>query len=398
MITNNAKIKEDNPIVKGNDEPFKGKDRTIEDLAEKLTKQIHLFSGIYHAMTEGLMLVDLTGKIRFVNKQFLEILNEKGMGFLGSSIDEKLSIELFNGRHIFTSETLEEVSRTKTGKKYAGIELIVRGMPVLVDLKIHPLLDLDENVECIALFCRENNSAKLLAEEMAKNEALTKIGQLAAGVAHEVRNPLQTVGGLMDVLRSKYGNDSNINRYSDIVTRELKHINNILTEFLRFSRPQKLDKAMKNINDICSEVIVLMVCMANLNGIRLTEKYAPNVPNIFLDEYKIKQVLINLITNAIDATKGFGSEIVVETGYYPEQKKIFFRVSDNGCGIPQDVLSEIYNTFFTTKEHGTGLGLPICNQIVAEHDGRIMVESEEGKGTTFTVIIPDKIAIDQERA
>lgn len=396
MIVNNAEINENNPTVKESDELFIWKS-AAKKLALEMENQVRLFSSVYNGMAEGLMLVDLTGKIRFVNVQFLKIICMDGKGFVGSYIDKILTPELFNGRHIFTHETIEEVAELKTGKKYAGIEIIVRGTPVYVDIKIHPLFNSKGQVECIALYCRENNSAKLLAEEMAKNEALTKVGQLAAGVAHEVRNPLQTVGGLMDLIRAKYKDDKKINRYSDLISGELKHINDILTEFLKFSRPQKLDKTMKNINDICSEVVILMVSMANLNGIRLTKKLAKNVPNIFLDEYKIKQVLINLITNAIDVTKDVGDEIVIETGYYPKSKEVFIRVRDNGCGISEEVLSEIYNTFFTTKEHGTGLGLPICNQIVAEHDGQIKVESKEGKGTTFTVIIPDKVAIDQDR-
>ena len=397
MIVKNVEINKNNPTVKESDELFIWKS-AAKKLALEMENQVRLFSGIYNGMSEGLMLVDLTGKIRFVNVQFLKIICQNGKDFVGSHIDKILTPELFNGRHIFTGETIQEVAETKVGKKYAGIEIIVRGTPVFVDLKIHPLYNSRGEVDCIALYCRENNSARLLAEEMAKNEALTKVGQLAAGVAHEVRNPLQTVGGLMDLLRTKYKDDSKINHYSDLISGELKHINNILTEFLKFSRPQKPDKAMKNMNDICDEVIILMVSMANLNGIRLTKKFAKNVPNMFLDEYKIKQVLINLITNAIDATKDVSNgEIVIETGYYPKSKEIYLRVSDNGCGIPKDVLSEIYNTFYTTKEHGTGLGLPICNQIIAEHDGRLTVESEEGKGTAFTVIIPDKVAIDQDR-
>lgn len=397
MIVNNVEINEKNPTVKESDELFIWKS-AAKRLALEMENQVRLFSSVYNGMSEGLMLVDLTGKIRFVNVQFLKILCLDGKDFVGSHINKILTPELFNGRHIFNCETIGEVAESKTGKKYAGLEIIVRGTPVFVDMKIHPLFNSKGHVDCIALFCRENNSARLLAEEMAKNEALTKVGQLAAGVAHEVRNPLQTVGGLMDILRTKYKDDSKINRYSDLVSRELKHINDILTEFLKFSRPQKLDKTMKNINDICDEIVILMVSMANLNGIRLTKKLAKNVPNIFLDEYKIKQVLINLITNAIDAAKDVDNgEIIVETGYYPKSKEIYIRVRDNGCGIPQDVLSEINNTFFTTKEHGTGLGLPICNQIIAEHDGRLTVESEEGKGTVFTVIIPDKIALDQDR-
>lgn len=396
MIVNNVKINEDNPIVKESDEIFIWKN-AAQRLALEMENQVRLFSSIYNGMSEGLMIIDTNGKIRFVNIQFLKILCKNGQDFVGSSIEQVLTPDLFHGRHIFDYETIQEVIENRTTKKYAGIEIIVRGTPIFVDLKIHPLYNSKNQVDCIALFCRENSSARLLAEEMAKNEALTKIGQLAAGVAHEVRNPLQTVGGLMDLIREKYKEDAKINRYSDLISQELKHINNILTEFLRFSRPQKMDKAMKNINDICSEVVVLMVSMANLNGIRLTEKLSKNVPNIFLDEYKIKQVLINLITNAIDATKGVGNEIVIETGYHAATKEIFVSVKDNGCGIPQDVLSEIHNAFFTTKEHGTGLGLPISNQIIAEHDGRLTVESEVGVGTVFTVVIPDKIALDQER-
>lgn len=220
-------------------------------------------------------------------------------------------------------------------------------------------------------------------EQSIQEEKLKMVGELAAGLAHEIRNPLTTVKGFLQVASAS---GYNIEQWYDVIMDEITRVNQLTVEFLQFSKPQESQLKVIPIHECVERVINLMESEAALQGHALEYTYVANRPYYCLmDRDKIVQVLINLLKNAFQAMEKKGR---VELTVYPEQESVYLVVKDTGPGIPKDVLAQIFNPFFTTKEEGTGLGLSICHKIIRDHQGTLAASSELGVGTTFVISLP----------
>jgi signal transduction histidine kinase len=236
------------------------------------------------------------------------------------------------------------------------------------------------------------HSLEKVKQAALEHDNLVTVGKLAASVAHEIRNPLTSVRGFVQLLRP-YLIDIGKEEYADIAISELDRANDIIYEFLNASKPSKPAVERVLLNDIIDEVLLLSESESILNNCQLN--YAkPNIAFlIYADAKQLKQVLLNLIKNAMDAivesakqSAGIISIEVINFQHYVE-----IVVADNGIGIPEENMVKLFTPFFTTKEKGTGVGLAVCKRIIAEHKGSITVESRYGEGTKFKVVLP-KIA------
>lgn len=245
-----------------------------------------------------------------------------------------------------------------------------------------------DKIAGVLLTVKDYTEIKLLEEQVQRNECLTVVGQMAAGICHEIRNPLQSVKGFVQLLQEQNKGNQDICCYTDIVVGEINRINAIIKEFLQLARPSETKFERKDLNSLVREVVMLVNSEAILRNIVLEERYGKKIPSLMLDEARIKQVLINLLFNALAAIPCAGT-IKVATCYdfYYNEARIV--VADNGVGMDPETLEHIGSPFFTTKEEGTGLGLAVSYRIIHDHGGRIQVESDLGKGTTFTVILPE---------
>lgn len=217
-------------------------------------------------------------------------------------------------------------------------------------------------------------------KEMSKLDRLNLIGEMATGVAHEIRNPMTVIKGYLQFF-SKNASDSMVEQFR-IVLGELERIEQIITDFLSLARNKRIENKEQNLNSIIEEMIPLIATNAMEQDIELKVNLAEGLPHLLLNEKEIKQLLLNLARNGIEAMDHHGT-LCIES--IIEGDMVSLSVADCGCGICKENQEKIFDPFFTTKESGTGLGLSVCAGIVRRHNGTIEVESEEGKGTRFII-------------
>ncbi len=224
----------------------------------------------------------------------------------------------------------------------------------------------------------------LLAAEAAirRAERLAALGQLTAGLAHELRNPLASIKGSADLLaRSSADRDSVARELGEIISSEVDRTNLLVTRFLAFARPLEPQRELVDLAGVIDRA-------AAHAGVPIVRDYSKDVPRLSIDPALMEQVFINLISNAAQASDA-GEPITVSTRV--EEDAVEVSVSDRGCGIPQDKIETIFNPFVTTKQEGVGLGLAIVAKIVDGHGGKMTVDSEQGKGSTFRISLPVEI-------
>ena len=243
--------------------------------------------------------------------------------------------------------------------------------------------------ETIHFLVKDIEQRRLMEKQMAQADKLASIGQLSAGIAHEINNPLGVILGYTQLLLRNEITETD--RYSDLKTIE-KHVKNcksIVEDLLNFARSSKSEIKTTRINEAADDVLNFILHHSKLDGIDIIRNYDEGVPPMLLDEKKIRQVLINLLMNAGHAVGRKGS-ISLSTEYIMQDNKVAIKVADTGYGIEKKNLPRIFDPFFTTKPtgEGTGLGLSVSYGIVKSHGGEILVESEPGEKTLFTVLLP----------
>lgn len=226
-----------------------------------------------------------------------------------------------------------------------------------------------------------------LDSELRKAATLSIIGEVAAGTVHEIKNPLTVIKGFVQLIQSNH--EKTIGEYQDyfqMVIKETERIEKILSEFLLLARPRKSNFNNLNVNNVISEVWGLIESYAASKNINTRINLKEELPEIFGDAEQIKQVILNIAKNACDAVYDGG--LIKIKSYTNSQGAVCVDIEDNGKGIPEAMLNQIFNPFFTTKDTGTGLGLAISNRIMSDHRGEILVQSNTSKGTTFTLVFP----------
>ncbi|EDL65272.1 ATP-binding protein [Bacillus sp. SG-1] len=246
-------------------------------------------------------------------------------------------------------------------------------LPIIVDERIIGVFGIARDIT----HYRENE------EMMIASEKLSVIGQLAAAVAHEIRNPLTSLKGFVQLMQvTKKVEDSHLS----IMLSEIDRINLISGEMLILGKQQDIVFAHEEVNDIIKQVLVLMEAQANLDNVEI--KFNPDETGpIFVnaDQNQLKQVLINLMKNGVEAIEGSGLVNVVT---YKNESQAFIKINDNGVGMDQERIDHLGEPFYSTKEKGTGLGLAVCKKIIERHQGTITYHSEKGKGTTVIISLP----------
>jgi signal transduction histidine kinase len=231
---------------------------------------------------------------------------------------------------------------------------------------------------------RERKKSEALAEELSVKDRLSSLGQMAAGLAHEIKNPLGSIQGAAEILSDDTPVDSKKRELLGVLTKETKRLNNVVDDFLRFARPRPPQLAPSQVNDTLRDVAAQARLKESGGDIEIVERLSVDLPEVQADAEQMHQVFLNVILNAL-AAKGTRT---VEVKSRADGGEIAVSVRDDGEGIAPEVVSKVFDPFFTTRDAGTGLGLSISHQIVRDHGGRITVESERGQGTEVTVRLP----------
>ncbi len=222
-------------------------------------------------------------------------------------------------------------------------------------------------------------------EHIKRADRLSAIGQLSAGLAHEIRNPLGSIEGAANILGDPQTSDDLKREFLGIIRKETRRVNALLTDLLGFARPRKPERRPTDLRALVDSVVALVSHTAEQSGIGIRKLAPPSLPPVEIDPEQMKQVVLNLAINAIQAMPAGGTlEIRIErTG-----AGVMLSIRDEGQGVPADDLDRIFDPFFTTKEHGTGLGLSVAHQIVTQHGGGIDASRNPDKGMTFRVVLP----------
>lgn len=223
-------------------------------------------------------------------------------------------------------------------------------------------------------------------EQLKRADRLSAIGHLSAGLAHEIRNPLASIEGAVGILEQRELSEERRVEFLGIVKKECRRLNRLLTNLLDFARPRRPDYQIVDVSQILSSVVSLAAHMASQFSITLCTDFPSGVPPIECDPEQLKQVILNLTINAIQAMPD-GGEILL-SARTKNSNILIIQVKDQGSGISPEELDKVFNPFFTTKENGTGLGLSMAHQIVSQHGGILSAERNPDKGMTFSVLLP----------
>ena len=237
---------------------------------------------------------------------------------------------------------------------------------------------------------RHLKKMKEMEDRIHLAERISSLGHLAAGVAHEIRNPLNAIGmGLQRLKREFLPSDESKREeyisFAELILKEIRRVNDIIEQFLTLSRPFQLNLKESSLQDLCHHLVTLFQEEASSLGIRLQAQISPDMPHLAIDPEKLTQALINIMRNGMQAM-GQGGLLRVEAKSLKEGLEV--TISDSGSGIPPERMEKIFNYYYTTKEKGVGLGLPIAHRIIEAHGGQLKIESRAGVGTKVTVTLP----------
>jgi signal transduction histidine kinase len=221
-------------------------------------------------------------------------------------------------------------------------------------------------------------------------DRLASLGTLTAGLAHEIRNPLVAIKTLTQLLPERLDDEEFRDQFLKIAAGEVDRISSLVTELLEFARPSDPKLELEDVNAILDGMILLVSTETKKKQINIAKHYSPDLTPVQVDREQIKQVFLNILLNAIEATQENGKIVVKTRSFIKPGGEPYAQIefTDTGCGIPSEYLEDIFNPFFTTKSTGSGLGLSISNQIIQDHRGYIDVESQIGKGSSFFINLP----------
>jgi signal transduction histidine kinase len=230
-------------------------------------------------------------------------------------------------------------------------------------------------------------------EEFRKNESLAQMTTMAAGVAHEIKNPLASISiylQLMDKMMEKNGSMTReeAKKYLDVVSEEVDRINKIAVDFLFAVKPMKVNLAICNVNDIVKKTVSVVSAELKEKGIAFKQHLAVSLPKVLADSSLIQQSILNLINNAMQAMPEDRKDPAITVSTFMENDMVKISVADNGCGMSEEQMSKIFEPYYTTKSSGTGLGLTVLFKIMKQHEGDVTVSSTPGVGSEFTLQIP----------
>ncbi|MGM0640947.1 MAG: ATP-binding protein [Thermotogota bacterium] len=363
---------------------LRNKTKSLEEQKNLMDYYRRFKENVLQNLAVGIIVVDRQGKIIEWNEKAENFFSKPRENVIGNSIN--LMSSTFGDDIINTIETIIE---TEESLKYPNYKLKIGDETKIFDIQFSLLRNREVGyVEGVILGFDDVTEIYSLQQEMEKREKLAAIGEMTSRIAHEIRNPLTVIGGFLKRLYKKMDDPKSVKKYAGIIDDELSRLEVIVSEILEYSRGKKLPEFEEiDLNNLIDDVLMMYEDFIEQKDITLERE--KNVDNIYvdLDRNRIKQVLINLLKNAIEVVPKEG-RIEIKSGI-DEKHNAFFQIKNNGDTIPEEDQEKLFMPFFTTKTHGTGLGLPICKKIIEdEHKGNLYLVKSDGDGTIFRFEIP----------
>ena len=358
--------------------------RQLESMVEKRTIELEESKSHREAMlsgiADGIVFTDQDNKITFINDAAELIFDIKRDDWIGKNFENAHSPESHK-------KAIQLIKDMREGKVKSYTSEIISGEKTIF-AHFSPIMHGPEYLGVIFI-ARDITEMKRLQAELIQSEKLALVGKMSSSIAHELRNPLVPIGGFARIIHKKLEEGSPIKKYAEIIIKEIDRLERLLHDLLYYTKEVKPVMQPSNLNEIINELIILYEDTFNERKIKVDARISPEIPLITLDPTQIKQSLMNLLYNAIQAMPDGG--ILTIESRMEEREGIHYAsvyIHDTGCGIPDEVMKRIFDPFYTTKIHGLGLGLTLTKNIIELHGGEIEVKSEGGKGTTFKISLP----------
>jgi two-component system nitrogen regulation sensor histidine kinase GlnL len=339
-------------------------------------------------LDDGVIALDIEGKVIFFNEAS-EVLTDISSG---SAVGQPLA-RIFK-REPWLVDLVKTTHPPRQRRARGEGDLINRwGRKIPVGVTVSSLQDRNGHFAGTILLLRDIKRRKELEEDLKRADRLVLMETLAAGLAHEIRNPLGGIKGAAQLLRRSADSNASVREFTGIMIREVDRVDQLIEQLLDLSRPAQLTLGPVNIHEVLEDVLLLEGQTVGAKEIYVRKWFDPSLPPIRGDRGRLTQVFLNLVKNAFQAMEGGVLSVTtrLETDYHVREpgtspnRFIWVDLADEGRGISEADLPHIFSPFFTTKTNGTGLGLATCYRIIKEHGGTIRVESTEGKGSIFRV-------------
>ncbi|ACM20077.1 nitrogen fixation master sensor histidine kinase, PAS domain-containing [Geotalea daltonii FRC-32] len=350
------------------------------------------YANVIDSVGDGVIVLDIQGLVTLLNPAAEEMV--------GISLRQARKAhfsDLFKGEEILLDMVHKTAQTGMTISDHENIILKKVGRLIPVSATTSPLMKADGDRIGTILILRDLTNIRELEDAVRQADRLSSLGALAAGLAHEIKNPLGGIKGAAQLLEMELPDNPELRDYTRVMLKEVQRVNRIVEDLLALASPRKLELSKVNLHKVLGDILLLQKRAVDGRRITFIQQFDPSIPPILADESLLTQLFLNLIKNAVEAVGDGGqvkvkSRILSDYSMMPKgegrSRLVAIDVCDDGPGIDKEELDHLFTPFYTTKSKGTGLGLAICQKIIAEHRGMIRVDSEPGKGTAFTVMLP----------
>jgi two-component system sensor histidine kinase AtoS len=351
----------------------------INHMAQSLIDARSLNENIMYSIADGVVTVDTEGMITTMNQAAQQIT-----GFALEEVIGRRYKEIFRENDQFHSLLLDTLV---SGTNHIGIEINypVKEKYIYISISTSILIDSHNKTIGAVVVFKDLTQQHSLQEQVYRAERLAALGELMASIAHEIRNPLTAIKGFVQYLQN-VDSDEERQEYMPIIIKEVDRVNRVIEQLLYFARPYKTHYMWLNINELIESTLVLVQNKTTTHKVEFRLFLADSLPQIEADAEQIRQVLLNLLINAMQAITDKGS-VIIDT-WQPDPSFVCVRITDTGNGIAEENRKKIFDPFFTTKSAGTGLGLAVVQRIISAHYGQVEIESQVNEWTAVTLKLP----------
>lgn len=350
------------------------KQKLFENKVIEITKLQNYTKNIVDSINNGVISTD--------TNFFITSINRKGEDILGIGEKDEINItNILNDKNVL--DILNQAKEQKLQFTNIKTNINVDGEDKFLSITVLPLFNILDKVQGLVIIIQDKSREKNLEAQTVRADRLVAVGELASGIAHEIRNPMGIIKTISQTLLEE-SDEQDLSEGLEIIVKEVDRANKVINGILNFAKP--LDNEMKKIslNELFKEVILITDKYLSANNANM-ELFIGKDINIEADKEKLKQVFINLIFNGVQSMDK-GGKIFVTTELREKGVNISFK--DTGTGIKKENLKKVFNPFFTTKEQGVGLGLSVSDRIIQDHNGYLAVDSIEGEGTQIDIYLP----------
>ena len=326
------------------------------------------------------------GLVAINDREEIISFNQTAESILGYSHSDVLGK---NALEIMPPACMALLQGLKTEKKVIEEEIdcpLADGRIISLEVIATALEEDNGNFLGYVILFRDITEIRHLKKEMERSQRLASVGSLAAGIAHEIRNPLSSIKGFATFFKERYRNNPEDQKTAEIMVQEVERLNRVIGQLLEFAKPVEMKRQLASIQEVIRHTLIMIESQAKAKSIAVQTDLPEHMGKIFIDRDKITQVLLNLYLNALEAMEDGGTLRVAVLPH--EGRMVRIDVTDTGKGIDEKDLARIFDPYFTTRSSGTGLGLAIVHKIMESHDGELRVTSEPDKGTTVSIFLP----------